>query len=95
VENTFRVDLLFRLRVMPIYVPCLQERGEEDIHLLIRHFLIKHSRQPGLRPRRFSRDCYKVLADYSWPGNVRELENAVQYALVIGTEEELTLRCGA
>jgi DNA-binding NtrC family response regulator len=91
-ENTFRVDLLFRLRVMPLYVPGLQERGEEDIHLLIKHFLIKHSKQSGLRPRRFSNECYKVLSGYSWPGNVRELENTVQYALVIGTEEELTLQ---
>jgi len=91
-ENTFRVDLLFRLRVMPLYVPGLQERGEEDIHLLIKHFLIKHSKHPSLRPRRFSKECCKVLAGYSWPGNVRELENTVQYALVIGTEEELTLQ---
>ena len=91
-ENTFRVDLLFRLRVMPLYVPGLQERGEEDIHLLIKHFLIKHSKQSGLRPRRFSQECFKVLAGYSWPGNVRELENTVQYALVIGTEDELTLQ---
>lgn len=91
-DNTFRVDLLFRLRVMPLYVPGLQERGEEDIHLLIKHFLLKHSKQPSLRPRRFSKECYKVLAGYSWPGNVRELENTVQYALVMGTEEELTLQ---
>lgn len=91
-ENTFRVDLFFRLRVIPIYVPELHERGEEDIHLLIKHFLLKHSKQPGLRPRKFSRECSEVLAAYSWPGNVRELENTVQYALIIGTEEELTLK---
>jgi DNA-binding NtrC family response regulator len=90
-ENMFRLDLFFRLSVMPLYVPGLHERGEEDIHLLIKHFLLKHSKPPNLRPRRFSRECYNVLAAYSWPGNVRELENAVQYALIIGTEEELTL----
>lgn len=90
-ENTFRLDLFFRLRVIPLYVPGLHERGAEDIHLLIEHFLLKHSKPPNLRPRRFSSECYNVLAAYSWPGNVRELENAVQYALIIGTEEELTL----
>lgn len=91
-ENTFRVDLFFRLRVIPLYVPDLHERGAEDIHLLIKHFLLKHSKQSGLRPRRFSRECCDALAAYSWPGNVRELENTVQYALIIGTEEELTLK---
>lgn len=91
-ENTFRPDLFFRLSVIPLYVPRLQERGEEDIHLLMKHFLLKHSQQPSLRPRRFSKECHNVLAAYSWPGNVRELENTVQYALIIGTEEELTLK---
>ena len=91
-ENTFRLDLFFRLRVIPIYVPSLHERGAEDIHLLLKHFLLKHAKQPALRPRRFSTECFNVLADYSWPGNVRELENTVQYALIIGTEEELTLQ---
>jgi len=90
--NTFRLDLFFRLRVMPLYVPALHERGAEDIHLLIKHFLRKHAKPPCLRPRRFSKECYDLLAAYSWPGNVRELENAVQYALIIGMEEELTLK---
>lgn len=90
-DNTFRIDLFFRLCVIPLYVPGLHERGEEDIRLLIKHFLLKHSKQPSLRPRRFSVECYNVLAAYTWPGNVRELENTVQYALIIGTEEELTL----
>ncbi len=91
-ENTFRVDLFFRLRVIPLYVPELHERGAADVHLLLNHFLSKYAQPPGVRPRRFSRECSDLLAAYHWPGNVRELENAVQYALIIGAEEELTLR---
>ncbi|MGB8510610.1 MAG: sigma-54 dependent transcriptional regulator [Pyrinomonadaceae bacterium] len=91
-ENTFRIDLYFRLNVLPLYVPGLQERGKEDIHLLIKHFLLKHASHTSLRARRFSEECCDVLAAYNWPGNVRELENAVQYALIVGTEDELTLK---
>lgn len=91
-DHTFRLDLFFRLQVIPLYVPSLRERGAQDVELLIKHFLLKHSKQRIVRPRRFSNECYNVLAAYSWPGNVRELENVVQYALIIGTEEELTLK---
>lgn len=91
-ENTFRLDLFFRLRVIPLYVPALHERGAEDIHLLSKYFLLKHATLTGLPARRFSRECSDVFAAYGWPGNVRELENTVQYALIIGAEEELTLK---
>jgi len=90
-EGTFRADLLFRLRVMPLHVPELHERGEEDTLLLVEHFLQKHAKRYGLMPRHFATNASGVLRAYQWPGNVRELENAVEYALAVGVDDELNL----
>lgn len=90
-EGTFRADLLFRLRVMPLHVPELHDRGEEDTQLLVEHFLQKHAERYGLVLRHFASNASDVLRDYQWPGNVRELENAVEYALAIGVDDELNL----
>lgn len=90
-EGTFRSDLLFRLRVMPLYMPNLRERGEEDLQLLAEHFLLSHAERYSLPPRWFSSEALAALVSYQWPGNVRELENAVAYALTVGIDEELGL----
>lgn len=91
-QGTFRLDLLFRLRVIPLHMPELRERGDEDITLLVEHCLARHLQRHGLPPRRFSGEALHALVNYRWPGNVRELENAVEYALAIGTSEELGLQ---
>ena len=87
-QGRFRADLLFRLRVVPLHIPTLAER-DNDIRLLIDHFLRRHTERWGTPRRRFSADALRVLLEYSWPGNIRELDNAVEYALEIGTTEEL------
>lgn len=88
VEAKFRADLLFRLRVVPLHMPQLRERGN-DITLLLEYFLRRHASRWGLAERRFSSEAASSLLEYHWPGNVRELENAVEYALAIGVNEEL------
>lgn len=90
-EGTFRLDLLFRLRVVPLHMPELRERGKEDITLLVEDCLARHIERRGLPAHRFSAEAMHALVNYRWPGNVRELENAVEYALAIGTSEELSL----
>ena len=90
-EGSFRADLLFRLRVVPIGVPELRERGEEDVRLLADHFLRRRAERRAGRPRRFSAAAMRALAAYRWPGNVRELENTIEYALAIGLGDELGL----
>ncbi|HSE23943.1 MAG TPA: sigma-54 dependent transcriptional regulator [Pyrinomonadaceae bacterium] len=87
-KGKFRADLLFRLCVVPLEMPSLRERGN-DIKLLIDHFLRAHKLPEEFDQRRFSAEAMRVLLEYSWPGNVRELENAVEYALAIGTTVEL------
>jgi DNA-binding NtrC family response regulator len=75
----FREDLYYRLNVVEIHLPPLRERTE-DIPLLVRHFMEKHS---GARPRkRLSHDAYDRLEKHPWPGNVRELENLVRVLIV-------------
>ena len=86
-EGRFRADLFYRLRVFPIQTPELRHR-QEDVELLIDHFLDRHAAQQGVA-RRFSPEAMTALLQYSWPGNVRELESAVAYALAIGQREEL------
>ncbi len=90
-SGAFRADLLFRLRVVPLHLPELHERGEEDLRLLIQHFLHKHAERNGVRQRHFAPGVRQVLMAHRWPGNVRELENVIEYALAIGTGEELTV----
>ena len=89
-SGAFRPDLYFRLRVVPLHVPQLRERVE-DVELLVDHFLRYHAERNGHQPRRFSAEAMRALTDYSWPGNVRELENAIEYALAIGSGQELGL----
>jgi DNA-binding NtrC family response regulator len=87
-EGRFRPDLYYRLRVLPIQLPELCTRGN-DVILLIDHFLRMKSERNGMPLRQFNSEAMRALTKYPWPGNVRELENAVEYALAIGTGEEL------
>lgn len=86
-EASFRLDLFFRLRVVPLYVPPLHERREDIPHLL-KHFLQRYAEKcAGGTTRSFSDEAIHLLKNYSWPGNVRELENAIEYSLTISTKE--------
>ncbi len=80
-EGTFREDLFYRLRVVPIEVPPLRER-REDVEPLARHLLERVGARYD-RALRLAPDAVRALLRYSWPGNVRELENALEFALAV------------
>ncbi|CAN5614667.1 N/A [soil metagenome] len=84
----FRADLYYRLRVLPLHLPELCSRVG-DVKLLVEHFLRLKAERSGQTPKRFTAEAARALNAYPWPGNVRELENAVEYALAIGADEEL------
>ena len=89
-EGSFREDLYFRLKVFPIVLPPLRER-KEDIPLLVQHFLLKKSREMGLRRAPvFGPGALDRLVEYPWPGNVREIENAVERALILSRGRPLS-----
>lgn len=87
-EGRFRPDLYYRLRVLPLQLPELCTRGD-DVELLVDHFVQLKAERMGQPLRRFTPEAKRALREYPWPGNVRELENAIEYALAIGMEEEL------
>jgi two-component system nitrogen regulation response regulator GlnG len=78
----FREDLFYRLNVVRVHLPPLRER-REDIPLLVKYFLKKHTGKSGERPKATSAPAMRKLEQYHWPGNVRELENVIQRALVV------------
>lgn len=83
-HKRFREDLMYRLRVVPLYLPSLAER-RGDIEALTWHFIQTLARRYGRAITGIEARAYEALMDYSWPGNVRELENVIEYAYVIGT----------
>ncbi len=87
-EGSFREDLLYRLRVVPLHIPPLRER-REDIPVLAQYFVDRYAEELAGAPRVITAACLEELAAESWPGNVRQLENAVKRALVLGTAEVL------
>jgi transcriptional regulator with PAS, ATPase and Fis domain len=86
----FREDLMYRLRVVPIFLPPLRER-REDISLLIWHFIDQHNDKRVRVIEKIDPDAMKVLLDYWWPGNIRELHNVVEYAFAVGRGSTLRL----
>ncbi|MCK9240267.1 sigma-54 dependent transcriptional regulator [Desulfocurvus sp.] len=87
-EGRFREDLYYRLKVFPLVVPPLRERGE-DIPLLIEDFLERLTRLQGFRPLSFTEEALRVLCAYPWPGNVRELKNFVERMLILYSGSEV------
>ena len=83
-EGQFREDLYYRLRVIPINVPPLRERGD-DVILLANHFLKKFAHQMSKRVREISPESLDRLRGYDWPGNVRVLENTIERAVAMYT----------
>jgi len=80
-ERTFREDLYWRLNVVQIRVPSLNERVD-DIEPLARHFLAEASRKHGLPRFELSPNALQALECADWPGNVRQLANAVEMAAI-------------
>lgn len=86
----FRVDLMYRIRVVPLFLPPLRDR-RGDVDVLMAHF-VEQFNQRGLRSvGSISREARVALNAHSWPGNVRELRNVAEYAFAIGEGPVLTI----
>lgn len=87
-EGSFRQDLFYRLNVIPVLMPSLQER-KEDIPTLTNHFLHEFSVKRGV-PMEISPEAMQCLQNYSFPGNIRELKNIIERASVLAPSETIT-----
>jgi transcriptional regulator with PAS, ATPase and Fis domain len=85
----FRADLMYRIRVVPLFLPPLRER-RSDIMLLVDKFIEMQSRRGEREIRGVSPGGRLVLEGYDWPGNVRELQNVIEYAFAMGQGPILT-----
>jgi len=86
--KTFRMDLFFRLNVVPLRVPALRER-REDVPLLARHFLRDIAARSGRTPLGLDAAATELLASLDWPGNVRQLKNLLEGATVFASGAEI------
>lgn len=97
-EGEFRQDLYYRLNVIELAIPSLEQR-KEDIPQLAQTINKRLATEMGIKPPVLSQGAMDVLLGYTFPGNVRELENILERALTLcdGTEiqaEDLQLRGG-
>jgi two-component system response regulator HydG len=88
-HGAFRKDLFFRLSVVPIHMPSLQERREE-IPVLAEHFLKIYSDKNNRHIKSIQSDALQILIQYDWPGNVRELENVIERAVILTMSDVVT-----
>ncbi|MBU5612296.1 sigma 54-interacting transcriptional regulator [Geomonas azotofigens] len=90
VEKTFRLDLYYRLNVIPLYIPALRER-QECLLPLIRHYIDYFSQKVG-KQKRLARAALDALLAYGYPGNVRELMNLCERLVVMSETEVIDLQ---
>lgn len=88
-DQEFRMDLYYRLNVIPITIAPLIERFE-DLDELVNYFIDKYNRNLDRNILGYNEEFMEILRNYTWPGNVRELENAIEYAINIETAPLLT-----
>ncbi len=89
-ERTFREDLLYRVRVVPLYLPPLAQR-EGDVHALAWHYITEFNTRGGRQVEAIADETMRALLLHDWPGNVRELANVLEYAYAIGLGPVLEL----
>ena len=81
-EGRFRLDLLYRLKVLTLALPPLRERGG-DVQLLAGHFMALYARKYDRRPKRLTSAAEAALASCEWIGNVRELAHVIERAMLL------------
>jgi DNA-binding NtrC family response regulator len=84
----FREDLYYRLKVVPIRLPALRERGPDILHLA-RHFLLTFAQAFNKQFRALTPEAEEALLSYPWPGNIRELKNLMERVVLLESGEVL------
>ncbi|KIG14872.1 Response regulator of zinc sigma-54-dependent two-component system [Enhygromyxa salina] len=82
-RGDFREDLYYRVRVVPIRLPPLRERGRQDLLRLVEHFVDRYARRHDRAIRQVTPAALDRLLAHDFPGNIRELENCIESAVVL------------
>ncbi len=91
-EKRFRVDLYYRLNVLELHIPSLNQR-REDIPLLVRYFVEQKCGHAGFPPPSVPQEVLDLFCRLPLRGNIRELANLVERALVVGEFSRLDEKC--
>ncbi len=89
-HHLFREDLFYRLNVIEVNVPNLNERPT-DIPLLTQHILTKFAKTSHHGTPMIDHDALQALINYSFPGNIRELENILERALTLSDGQKISV----
>lgn len=80
-ENKFRVDLMYRINALEIFIPPLRER-KDDIEPLLDYYLVEFANRMNKAVPTYDKVLLNWLCDYSFPGNVRELRNMIERVMI-------------
>jgi two-component system response regulator AtoC len=89
-EGDFREDLMYRVRVVPLYLPPLKSRVG-DVDMLSWQFIQSLNQENERQVDSIAAPAYEALLAYPWPGNIRELNNVITYSHAIGEGPTLHL----
>lgn len=89
-EQRFREDLMYRVRVVPVFLPKLKDR-DRDIELLTWKFIEEFNQIGHRKIESIEASAYDALMSYTWPGNIRELRNNIEYSFATGEGHILRL----
>lgn len=87
-EGSFRMDLYYRINVVPLNIAPLRER-HEDIDALARHFMTSCNKKYNHK-KELSDKAQQALHSYDWPGNIREMEHVIEYVYILSYGEIIT-----
>jgi two-component system response regulator AtoC len=87
-RGDFREDLMYRVRVVPLFLPRLADR-DGDIEVLTWHFIDQFAPDFDRELTGISDAAMDAMLNYGWPGNVRELRNVIQHAFIVADGETL------
>ena len=85
-NKNFRLDLYYRLSVILIHVPSLNER-KDDIPLLVDKFLTDIAEEYGQAKKSIDKKALQALMEHNWTGNIRELRNVVERLLILSGKD--------
>ncbi|WP_218574507.1 sigma-54-dependent Fis family transcriptional regulator [Halopseudomonas laoshanensis] len=87
-QGRFRLDLFYRLHVVPVHLPPLRER-QDDIRQLALHFLneLNHHYE---RNWSLEADAFEILERFDWPGNIRQLQNVLERTALTSDADSLS-----